>query len=250
MLFYLGTHEPSWITRLDVPLFLSRRRLIRQGKWPKAKCRWSLDSGGFTELSMKGAWGVTPEQYAQEAKGWADQLGGLDWASPQDWMCEPWILEKTGKTVEEHQRLTIQSVLRLRELEPSVHWVPVLQGWAIGDYFNHLEMYSRAGFDLTQERVVGVGSVCRRQGTTEATELFKGLHACGLKLHGFGLKLKGLKDSAEYLASADSMAWSYNARKNPPLPGCTHPRCNNCILWATRWREKLLLSLDATHPRG
>ena len=36
------------------------------------------------------------------------------------------------------------------------------------------------------------------------------------------------------------MAWSYAARRQPPLPGCTgHKNCANCLTYATRWRAKV-----------
>lgn len=35
----------------------------------------------------------------------------------------------------------------------------------------------------------------------------------GLRLHGLGFKLKGLASAVQYLASADSLAWSYAARR-------------------------------------
>jgi hypothetical protein len=35
--------------------------------------------------------------------------------------------------------------------------------------------------------------------------------AAGLRLHGFGLKTQALQTCAEYLVSADSLAWSRDA---------------------------------------
>jgi integrase len=57
-----------------------RRRL------PRARCRWALDSGGFTELSLFGRWQTTPAAYAAAVARYTDQIGKLAWASPQDWM--------------------------------------------------------------------------------------------------------------------------------------------------------------------
>ena len=72
MIFYLGTHETSWLRRAGVPLFLSRRRLARlRGPLPAASCRWALDSGGFTELNLHGRWQTSPRQYAAEASRYA-----------------------------------------------------------------------------------------------------------------------------------------------------------------------------------
>src|ERR1700728_2833528 len=56
MVFYLGAHQPHWLWRAGVPLFVSHRQLARKRQLRPALARWALDSGGFTELSMHGAW--------------------------------------------------------------------------------------------------------------------------------------------------------------------------------------------------
>lgn len=242
--FWLGTHEPSWLPRSPVRLFLSARRLRRIKKLPRARTEWGLDSGGFTELSMHGRWTVSAKDYARDVQTYANEVGALAWAAPQDWMCEPWIVEKTGLTIAEHQRRTIDSVLELRALGV---WkvVPVLQGFALGDYLDHLEAYDRAGLDLRDEVLVGVGSVCRRQGTLEAEELLRRLAAEKLRLHAFGAKVSGLTRYHDAIASSDSLAWSFRARRHgkPLVEGCTHATCANCYAWAHRWRADLLARL-------
>lgn len=238
--FYLGTHKPGWLAQTDVPLFVSRRRLAERKTLPRALGQWALDSGGFTELDMFGGWETSPQQYADEARHFQDRVGNLAFAAIQDWMCEPFMLEKTGKSVGEHQTLTIESWITLNSLAPNVPWIPVIQGWEVNDYLDHVKQYARAGVDLTELPTVGVGSVCRRQGTDEAAQIFAELHDLGIRLHGFGLKVNGLKKCSIFLASSDSMAWSVRARKTNPLAGCTHKHCNNCLRFALRWREKVL----------
>lgn len=246
MKFFLGTHHPHWLAEArfaSVPLFVSHRQLARYKTLPRAVGSWALDSGGFTELSMRGRWTLPAADYARAVLRYRDEVGGLAWASPQDWMCEPQMLKSTGLTVEEHQRRTVESVMELRALGAPV--IPVLQGWTSGDYYEHVEDYDRAGIDLRREPIVGVGTVCRRQNTLSASVLMHGLAADGLRLHGFGFKATGLRLASDALASADSLAWSYNARREPPLPECRgrHKNCANCPLWALEWRESLLSSL-------
>lgn len=241
--FYLGTHETSWLGKTEVPLFISRRRLAMRKSCPRALGPWALDSGGFTELSMFGEWRTSPEQYVSEVRRWSAEIGNLDWAAIQDWMCEPWILEKTGKTVAEHQALTIQSYLTLRDMAPEVPWCPVLQGWTNGDYLDHVEQYEAAGVDLRTFPVVGLGSVCRRQHMLRVTMLIRHLTDEGIRLHGFGFKTKGLQLAHHSLASADSLAWSYDARRNPPLKGHAHKNCANCLEYALEWRDNMLATL-------
>jgi hypothetical protein len=241
-MFYLGTHEPSWLTRTDYPLFLSRRRLARLKTLPRARGRWALDSGGFTELSMFGRWETLPGWYAEEAMRYQREIGGLDFAAVQDWMCEPFMIGKTGLSVAEHQERTILSYLDLKRTAPGVPWAPVLQGWEVDDYLRHAEQYRAAGIDLKACPRVGVGSVCRRQASYQAFELFSALKPLGLRLHGFGLKQGFLRHAfAAGLESFDSLAWSFRARRRgSPLDGCTHKTCANCLRFALRWREAII----------
>ena len=72
------------------------------------------------------------------------------------------------------------------------------------------------------------------------------LHAHGItRLHGFGVKTGGLIRTGHLLASADSMAWSFAARHQPPLPGCEtrHRTCANCPRYATRWYTRIRAAL-------
>jgi hypothetical protein len=187
--FYLGTHRPSWLWKVtDVPLFPVLGELrARRSHFPAATTDWALDSGGFTELSKHGRWTVVPEDYAAFVRRCSEELGRLQWASPQDWMCEPWIVAKTGLSVAEHQRRTIENYLTLRTIAPDLPFIPVLQGWTLDDYHRHVDDYAAAGVDLTTEPTVGVGSVCRRQATAEIVWIIEQLRGRGLRVHGFGV---------------------------------------------------------------
>lgn len=252
--FFLGTHMPHWLELTDVPLFISHRRLAGRRTLPRARGPWALDSGGFSELQMYGEWRTTPEEYVAAVRRYAAEIGNLEWAAPQDWMCEPIVIEGgqlgpvrfagTGLSVEEHQRRTVANFLHLRELAPELPWVPVLQGFTPKDYERCADMYATAGVDLTAEPLVGIGSVCRRQGTAEIAELVHRFGDLGIRLHGFGVKLLGLAQSADALASADSMAWSTRGRR---VEGCTasHRTEANCLRFALAWRERALAAVNA-----
>ena len=255
MIFYLGTHIPSWLGKTDVPLFVSRRTMFKRKTFPRALGRWALDSGGFSELSMYGEWKTSPEQYVDEVYRFSEGIGNMDWAAIQDHMCEPAIRKNTGESVETHQRRTVESLLTLRGLAPDLPWTPVLQGWELPDYAAHVRMYEDAGVDIASEGAVGLGSVCRRQASAEIASLIRELSAHGLKLHGFGVKQGGLKRSETLLASADSMAWSFGARYNPAKLGAwncrvRHKNCANCLPYALKWREELLTKIKLRGPSG
>jgi len=190
---------------------------------------------------MHGAWRTSSASYVDAVRLYAHEIGNLEWAAPQDWMCEPMMLAKTGLTVRQHQERTVANFLELRALAPRLPFIPVLQGWELADYLRCVEMYDCAGVDLRAESLVGLGSVCRRQSTDEIRETLSGL---GLRLHGFGVKTAGLALYAEHLSSADSMAWSYDARRSAPIAGHTHKNCANCLPWALAWRERVLARTD------
>jgi hypothetical protein len=236
--FYLGAHQAHWLALLDVPLFVSHRRLVGRRTLPRSLAPWVLDSGGFTELSLYGEWRMAEPEYVTAVRRYVDDVGRLEWVAPMDWMCEPHIREKTGLSTAEHQARTVTNFLRLRD-ELGYLVVPVLQGWDDGDHQRHAEMYAVAGVDLSAERLVGVGSICRRR---DASTVIRSLD--GLRIHGFGLKGDTFAACSDILTSADSMAWSYNARMSPPLAGCTHKSCANCHVFALAWRRRLTSRLN------
>lgn len=293
MRFYVGTAKPQWLSRTDVPFFVSRSSLrARTLKFHRALGPWALDSGGFTEIGTHGRWTVEPDDYAREVRLWQREIGNLDWASPQDWMCEPhmllrailadgyadgvrhrrkdekdaayqrYLIKKAQEWIEDqrkfqilrqrvcvHQQRTIDNLLTLRELAPEVAWIPVLQGWMPQDYIAHANAYYRAGVNLADERLVGLGSVCRRSKLDDAEEVISTLSGLGIRLHGFGLKKTAFRNPvvATQLASADSLAWSFGGRYDGKLCDVQHKgKCNNCLHWALKWRDQTLAILEST----
>lgn len=241
--FYLGTHVLNHMEKTNVPLFISFRQLRKRKKKPfSQKGKIYVDSGGFSELSIHGHWTITPEEYIFELER-LQKLGlNIEWAAQQDHMCEDFILEKTGLTIEEHQSLTVKNLIELRAQNSSIHFIPVLQGQTIEQYFNHFEMFEAEGIDLRSEPIVGVGSVCRRQNTDEIGYLFKCLAAKGINIHGFGVKIGGIKKYGQYLTSTDSMAWSFGARYGKKCGICNSKakNCANCLDYALKWRQKVI----------
>ena len=219
MRFFLGTHEVKWLEKVAVPLFISAVRLRRRKKLPRAMGPWALDSGGFTTIGKHGHYPTGPREYAAEVRRWRDEIGNLEWAAIQDWMCEDKMLAKTGFPICVHQQLTVNSWVALRSIDGELPWVPVLQGQTVDDYHRHADLYeTHTTTRLSELPLVGIGSVCRRQGTKEAGVIVRSLYARGLRnLHGFGVKTLGLTGKngyAGYLKSADSLSWSYTARVN------------------------------------
>lgn len=273
---YLGTHMTSWLwdARLrrlfeGVTFFLSRVRLApRRSPFPRALHPYCIDSGGFTELQRHGRWTLTAAEYVAEIRRFLAELGPdlCRWVAPQDWMCEEIVIRggiaargmvfhgtrearglKPGEPEQDlttavriHQRFTVDNFLELTALAPEIPFIAVLQGQSLADYEHCDELYRQAGVDLGQLPVVGLGSVCRRQATDEIHEIVEHFAAKGYRLHGFGVKTLGLSQYADDLVSADSMAWSEDARRSDPLPGHAHKNCANCPDWAIRWHRRIV----------
>lgn len=258
--FVTGLPEPSWLGRVTFPAMVSYGRMARRPlpRQLAARCPTYVDSRGFTELQNHGRWTVSPNQYVQWLHDHREKIN-LQWAAPQDWMCEPAIIHGgshgrarfvgTHLSVREHLHRTVDNYLILRQLAPDLRIFPVVQGWELDDYLHCVELYATAGVDLATLPLVGVGSVCRRQSTAEIGQIVTTLAGLGLRLHGFGVKTLGLLRYGRYLVSADSMAWSKDAFHSPPLPGCVHRNCANCLRYAVQWRARLLAKLHDAPSR-
>lgn len=216
MKFYVGLHQPSDARHFG-RCMVSVNRLTKRFSTFAVK-DWILDSGAFSRLTTRGEH-MPMGIYANHIWRFS-RCGNLQAAVCQDFMCEPFVLKKTGLSIREHQRLTIERYSTLCVLLQSVgcptYVMPVLQGWEPNDYVRHLRTY-----DLRARQWVGVGSVCKRNQTDPGAVLAI-LQAVkqerpDLRLHGFGLKKTYLKHAGinHMLHSADSMAWSYAARRDP-----------------------------------
>lgn len=217
MTFFVGLHQPSDCRRFERS-FVSVNRL-RHRKSDFRVREWILDSGAFSELARFGTYRDGVEQYAAQIYRW-QRCGRLLAAVSQDYMCEPVMLAKTGLSIPAHQRLTIERFRALRALVRGTYVMPILQGYAPADYVRHLRAYARL---LPRGAWVGVGSVCKRNADVPAIRAV----LCAirraradLRLHGFGLKTTALADGPirAMLHSADSMAWSFHARRHGRNP--------------------------------
>jgi hypothetical protein len=222
-MFFCGLHQPSDAKQIS-RAFISVNRLRTRRSDISAKGKWIMDSGAFTTIAKFGGYPSPISEYAAEIRRWSRSPGLLA-AVAQDYMCEPHMLAKTGLTVIEHQRLTIERYDDLIAENVGVYVLPVLQGYAPDEYVSHVRQY---GARLEPGMWVGVGSICKRNGNPSAiVAVLQAIKAerPDLRLHGFGLKKTSLQIATivDFLHSADSMAWSYAARMNG--------RDGNC------WRE-------------
>jgi hypothetical protein len=212
--FFVGLHQPSDAKHFEASMISVNRLKGRKSAFEVGD--WMMDSGAFTSILTHGGYPDGPEAYAAHIRRWATN-GNLLCAVAQDYMCEPFMVAKTGLSVAEHQRLTIERYDDLLACDTAgVYIMPVLQGYAPSDYVAHLGAY---GSRLAHGAWVGVGSVCKRNGNASAIEeVLCAIRAArpDLRLHGFGLKTTALRSGLvrQCLHTADSMAWSFAARKS------------------------------------
>lgn len=272
--FILGTHKAHWpsLPEADATWMLSRNTLSKVVNLKPALRPWVLDSGGFTELSKapegesRARWRITAREYVHEVARYAREMGMMKWAAPMDMMCEPAMIHGgkvgmvdvpgTGLSVGTHQTLTVWNFLELTEIwgeicpELPCPFIPVIQGWSPAEYKACKAMYRECGIDLKAYPAVGIGSVCRRQGSPgRLAVLFKDWADEGIRLHGFGVKTDGLELFIPgTFASIDSFSWSYDAYRNPPLAGHDkpggirtkgHATCSNCLDYALWWQRNI-----------
>lgn len=214
MRFFTGLHQPSDAKHFDAAFVSVNRLRKRKGSFEVGD--WIMDSGAFTEISTHGHYRHGVSEYAAEIRRWSKN-GNLLAAVAQDFMCEPFIVSKTGLTVERHQQLTVDRYDALiAEDTAGVQILPVLQGYAPDDYVRHIAIY---GDRLRPGMWVGVGSVCKRNGDVgQVAAVLIAIKRArpDLRLHGFGLKTTALANPLvrSLLETADSMAWSFHARIN------------------------------------
>lgn len=211
--FFVGLSEPAHAKHFD-RCFISVNRCRRRRRRFDVGA-WIMDSGAFTEISTHGRYRHPVSVYAAEARRWS-RNGNLLAVVAQDWMCEPFILNKTGFTVGQHQQFTIERYDALLAESPGAYVMPVLQGYQVAEYQRHIELY---GDRLAPGAWVGVGSVCKRNSSpVDVANVLRGILDVrpDLRLHGFGVKLTSLRypGVAAMLATADSIAWSLNAGKH------------------------------------
>jgi len=221
MIFFTGMHHPSDAAKVPAAFVSVHRLANRKSSFPVR--RWIMDSGAFRTIELHGGYPEPVSNYAALIRRFSKN-GKLLAAVSQDYMCEAFMLEKTGLSIADHQRLTTERFDELSTMDTGgVRIMPVLQGYAPLDYASHLRQY---GSRLKYRAWVGVGSVCKRNGNPAAVAAvllaIKDIRP-DLRLHGFGVKITSLgwQQIRDLLFSADSMAWSFAARREGRNANCS-----------------------------
>lgn len=207
---YPGVHMLTIAAGVERCMISANRLLNRRSDFDVAE--WIMDSGAFTRVSA-GLDHIDIDTYAALAHRWHN-VGELQAVVAQDYMCETFVLAVTGATVAQHQNMTTERFVRLRDRITGPYVMPVIQGYTPEDYATHSDAMSPY---IDVGSWVGVGSVCKRQGRPDSlAAVLEAIHSVrpDWQLHGFGVKTTALRSQrvVDRLATVDSMAWSFAAR--------------------------------------
>jgi hypothetical protein len=207
--------------RLGAPILVSANSLWRPKarKFANYQCYQghdlALDSGGLVAMKRYGGYRWTVPQYVNLAR----DLRPTWWAQ-MDFCCEPEIANER-RAVFQRIDWTVSHLNECQRLARecgAADPMPVLQGYKPADYCSG-PIYS-PGFRWP--RLVGIGSVCRRQ-VHGSDGILAVLAAIDQKVpahvgfHLFGVKSTALlilcRDFPHRIHSVDSMAWNFDCRQ-------------------------------------
>jgi hypothetical protein len=169
----------------------------------------AVDSGGFTAARRWGQYPWSPRQYADFVHAVSRDVP-LDWCATMDYACEPAVDRSTLATNQARIDATLANEQACLEADPTLPWLPVLQGDTLAERAYDLAQRRRLG--LLPTTLAGVGSVCGR-GAAGAIRVVRwyATQLPGVQYHAFGLDVRALDadDVAEVVQSWDSYAWNW-----------------------------------------
>lgn len=212
MIVYLTLDHVAYIKHVENMCWSFKQLRRRKKELPKPKGKFLMDSAGFTELSDHGKYSFDIEEYLSCIRRF-----NPDYFVNMDWMCEPTIIQKTGKNVWYHINATIENyyqVIQQATEDEIKKCIPVIQGWTIQDYLYCIKQYEKNGLIAPY---MGVGSICRRGSTREIAKILSIIKGelPDIKLHGFGVK-KSVIDLLPngILYSIDTAAFMFAQKHN------------------------------------
>ena len=201
----------------------------------------ALDSAGFVAMARYRGFPWTIEQYLDLVESWP-----WAWYASWDQCVEPEIASSKIDVffrLAENCRLLSEVRTRARDRglpDP----MPVVQGWEVDHYRWSLDHLPLASWPP----LLGVGSMCRRHvhgpnGILAIVEALDRVLPSGVGLHLFGVKgtaLRFLSDPPR-IASVDSMAWDFAARRQVPVGRTAEMRIDVMHEWVRRNASQLEL---------
>lgn len=227
--FYWGTTSGSGqkaLRKLEEPNVMLPHITHNNRRWDGVESLFA-DSGGYSVFADHG-YTDYPDSLSAYLD-WVDEQDAAAFAT-RDYPCERAARDATGGSVADHQRWTTQNALACLDAADArgltASPVPVVQGWAVSDYLDHVDALADHGI-LSAVDTIGIGSVCRRGEADRIRRIIAAVTDAipsGLGVHAFGVKRDILRDAAtrDRLTSVDSCAWFHRdfhaADFQPHLP--------------------------------
>lgn len=201
----------------------------------------ALDSAGFVAMSRYRGYPWTIEQYLDLVESWP-----WAWYASWDQCVEPEIASsKIDVMFRLAETCRLLSEVRMQARDRGLpDPMPVIQGWEVDHYrwsLDHLPLGSWPS-------LMGVGSMCRRhvQGPNGILAVVEALDRelpAGVGLHLFGVKGDALRFLSDHprIASVDSMAWDFSARRQHPTGRTAEKRIGVMHDWVRRNAGQLSL---------
>lgn len=206
MRVYIGNDHVAAMRYIPNTCFSIKVLMNRRKPMPSPRGGFMLDSGGFQFIRQLGKYPLSPEEYLKKVAFLQPDIFVI-----QDWMCEPLQVMRTGLSIKEHIRRTVENYLYISELtSPDIksYCLPVIQGWELNDYFDCIDLYGDYGLIVDY---MAVGSICRRGKEIEIKNIIENIHAAipWVSLHGLGVKKQVLYACRESLHSCDTAAGQF-----------------------------------------
>lgn len=248
--FYFGAASGSArkaLRQMEEPHIMINYATQNNKPWPGIN-RLFIDSGGYSFMKGKGEYETSDQTYCNFIKTHEPEL----WAF-RDYPCEAEILDAHGRSVEDHQRMTVDRHRSLLDKYESQSLpgtaVSVLQGWGVDDYIRHIDAHNDAGTLLDH---VGIGSVCRRDQDAELRQIITSVNdelpSWVRSVHAFGVKANVLRfaDVRSALSSADSQSYDFRARWDRLAGNSTGPQWKDNVFHYLKQKRQInaLLAAD------
>lgn len=201
----------------------------------------ALDSAGFVAMAKYRGFPWTIEQYLDLVESWP-----WAWYASWDQCVEP---EIASSKIDVFFRLAetcrLLSEVRTRARDRGLpDPMPVVQGCEVDHYRWSLDHLPLASWPP----LLGVGSMCRRHvhgpnGILAIVEALDRVLPSGVGLHLFGVKGTALRFLSDHprIASVDSMAWDFAARRQVPVGRTAEMRIDVMHEWVRRNASQLEL---------
>lgn len=201
----------------------------------------ALDSAGFVAMARYRGFPWTIEQYLDLVESWP-----WAWYASWDQCVEP---EIASSKIDVYFRLAetcrLLSEVRMRARDRGLpDPMPVVQGWEVDHYRWSLDHLPLASWP----KLLGVGSMCRRHvhgpnGILAIVEALDRVLPTCVGLHLFGVKGTALRFLSGHprIASVDSMAWDFAARRQVPIGRTADKRIDVMHAWVRRNASQLEL---------